>query len=119
MDRCPSRSIAFPFRRAAFPMSLSGDPGGHVRDRLHHGVPDAGIVKRMAGALDATNFGTWPQRLERIGRRRRTQEIVAALHHDARNPLELAGFSETLIWFHEAVALKICASINGVAGRSA
>src|SRR6476620_1796174 len=59
MDRRPSRSAAFLFRRAAFPMSLSGDPGGHVRNRLHHGVPDAGIVERMAGALDATDFGAW------------------------------------------------------------
>src|SRR5216684_5179290 len=107
MDRCPSTSAAFPFRRAAFPMSLSGDLGGHVRDRLHHRVPDAGIVERMAGALEATNFGTRPQRREGMGRRRRTQQVITALHHDAGYPFELAGFGKKLIWFHEALVLKI------------
>src|SRR5260370_12159234 len=52
-------SIPFP-ASGIFEDSLTGDLGGHVRDRLHHGVPDAGIVERMAGALDATNFGTRP-----------------------------------------------------------
>src|SRR6267154_1075716 len=99
-------SIPFP-ASGIFEGSLTGYLGGHVRDRLHHGVPDAGIVERMAGAFDATNFGTRPQRRERMRRRRRTQQIMTALHHDAGNPFELAGFGEKLIRLHEAIVLKI------------
>src|SRR5260221_12060650 len=94
---------SIPFPASGISDVLSGDLGGHVRDRLHHGVPDAGIVERMAGALDATNFRIRPQRRERMGRRRRTQEIITALHHDAGNRFELAGFGEKLIRLHEAV----------------
>ncbi len=36
--------------------SLLGDFGSEVRNRPHHGIPDAGIVERMAGALDQANF---------------------------------------------------------------
>src|SRR5258707_6284934 len=99
-------SIPFP-ASGIFEGSLTGDLGGHVRDRSHHCVPDAGIVERMAGALDATNFGTRPQRRERMRRRRRTQKIVTALHDDAGNPFELPGFGEKLTWLHLAVGLKI------------
>ena len=42
----------------------SADLGGQIRDRLHHGVPDAGIVQRMAGAVDDTNFGLRPSRAQ-------------------------------------------------------
>src|SRR5712672_2356767 len=99
-------SIPFP-ASGIFEDSLTGDLGGHVRDRLHHGVPDAGIVERMAGAFDVTNFGFRPQRRERMRRRRRTQEIVAALHHDPGNAFELAGVGEKLVWLHEAIVLEI------------
>ena len=84
-------SMPFP-ASGIFDGSLSGDLGGHVRDRLHHGVPDAGIVERMAGAFDDANLGTRPHRRKRMRCRRRTQQIVAALHDDAGNAVELAGF---------------------------
>src|ERR1700687_1697226 len=56
-------SMSIDVSSIAFPASgisddpLSGDLGGQIRDCLHHGIPDAGIIERMAGALDATNFG--------------------------------------------------------------
>src|ERR1700730_17070887 len=73
---------------------LSRDLGGHVRDLLHHRVPDAGIVERVAGALDALNLGFQPYRRERMRRRRRTQQIITALHHDPPNPFELSSLGE-------------------------
>src|SRR5882757_7584774 len=87
--------------------SLTGDFRGEIRDRLHHGIADAGIVQRMAGALDQTNFRTGPHRVERMRGCRRTQQIVAALHDEAGDRLELSRFGEKLVRLHEAVVLEI------------
>src|SRR5882757_11059872 len=87
--------------------SLTGDFRGEIRDRLHHGIADAGIVQRMAGALDQTNFRCGPQRAKRMRGRGWTEQVVAALHDDPQNPFELAGFRPKLIWSHEAIVLEI------------
>src|SRR3981189_2604838 len=97
-------SIAFPASGIS-DCPLSGDLGSQIRDRLHHGVPDAGIIERMAGALDATNFGLRPHRRERMRRRRRAQQIVAALYDDGGDSLELSDFPQQLARSHEAVVL--------------
>ena len=39
---------------------LSTKARRHIRNRSHHCIPDAGIVKRMAGAFDDPNFGLAP-----------------------------------------------------------
>ena len=78
----------------------------HVRDRLHHGVPHAGIVERVAGAFDDTNLGIRPHGRKRMGCRRRAQQIVAALHDDARECLQLARVRHQLVRRHEAVVTK-------------
>src|SRR5271166_4906922 len=68
--------------------SLSGNFGGEVGDRFHYGIPDAGIVELMAGALDDAYLGLTPHRAKRMRGRRRAQEIIAALHDDPGNPFE-------------------------------
>src|ERR1700687_2632650 len=48
-----------------------------------------------------------PHRAKHMRCRRRTQQIVAALHDDTGKPCELAGFRQKLPRFHEAVVLEI------------
>ena len=88
----------------SFPICCSGS---HVGDRPHHGVADAGIVQRVAGAFDDANFGLAPQRAKRVRGRGRAQQVVAALHDDAGNAFELAGFRHQLVRRHEAVVGKV------------
>ena len=92
-----------------------GDFRSQVRDRPHHGIPDARIVQRVAGTLDQANFG--------IGPRRRSScevagghTIVSALHDEAGDLCELAA-SAKAPWLHEAVVVKIMRFHEGVAGR--
>src|SRR5262249_21464064 len=68
-----------------------------IGDRAHHGVPDAGIVERVAGALDDADFGLRPSRRERMRRRGRTEQVVAALHDDAGNARKLCRLAQKLI----------------------
>ena len=37
----------------------------HVRDRLHHRIPDTAIVQRVSGAFDETNLRVGPHCMER------------------------------------------------------
>ena len=48
-----------------------------------------------------------PRRGQRMRGRRRAQQIIAALHDDAGNACELAGFVQKLVGSHEAVVLEI------------
>src|SRR3982074_794325 len=99
-------SIPFP-ASGIFGGPLCGNSRGQIRDRFHHRIPDAGIVQRVAGALDETNLRIGPHCAKRMRCRRRTQQIVAALHDDTPKPFEFAGCRQNLPWFHEAVVLEI------------
>ena len=78
-----------------------------MRNRLHHRVPDAGIIQRVTGALDDANLRIRPDRCERMRGRWRAQKIIAALHDDARDRLQLFGVRHELIRFHEAIIVEI------------
>src|ERR1700680_3332956 len=78
-----------------------------VGDRPHHRVPDAGIIQRVAGPFDKTNFAIAPDRAKRMRGGGRTEQIVAALHDDAGKPIELCGFVKQLPGPHEAFVLEI------------
>src|SRR6516162_11596932 len=78
-----------------------------VRDRLHHRVPDAGIVQHVAGLLDDADFRLAPARGERMRGRGRAEQVVAPLHDDAGNAREFCGLVEKLIRLHEAVIDEI------------
>src|ERR1700730_16191807 len=86
-------SIPFP-AIGIFNHPLSGNFGSEIRDRLHHGVPDAAIEKRVAGSLDHANFGVGPRGAKRMRGRRRTQEVVAALYDQAGDSIKLSCFGE-------------------------
>ena len=65
--RYPSTVSSMPFPAIGIcNNSLSGDPRSHVGNRFHHRVAHAGIVQRMAGALDDTDFGLEPYRGQRV-----------------------------------------------------
>src|SRR6476469_9176342 len=99
-------SIPFPASGISKP-SLSCNFRSEIGDRPHHGVHDAGIIERMARALDDANLGVGPARGQRLRGRRRTQQVVTALHDDAGDALELSGFRQKLVRLHEAVVLEI------------
>src|SRR3954469_7549894 len=84
-----------------------GYSGSQIGDRLYHCVPDAGIVERVAGTLDETNFRPGPHCVERVGGSRRAEQIITALHDQARNSRKLSHLSEKLIRFQKTLVLEI------------
>src|SRR5581483_7632587 len=68
---------------------IMGYPGGDIRNCLHDCIAHAGIIERVAGAFDDADFALCPARGERLRGRGRAEQVVAALHDDAGDALEL------------------------------
>src|SRR5262249_41627364 len=109
--RTMAQPLPHPWRHLVAALQGEGQlpcsPRRYIRDRLHHGVADAGIVQRVARALDGANLGLAPDCCKRLRGRRRTEQIVAALHDDPGDAGEHACIVEQLVWSHEAVAGKV------------
>src|SRR5215472_1143271 len=58
--------------------NLSRKLRSDVGNALHHGVTHTGIIQRMASTFDHADFGIRPARGERLRRRGRAEQVVAA-----------------------------------------
>jgi len=114
-DRCPSTSAAFLFRRAAFfnypwlviseaRSAIAFITASRTRDRTASGAP-SNQATFESGHAEASACDVARALAGRSG-----------LHDEAGNPRKLAGSVEKLSRFHEAVVIKVCASMNGVDG---
>ena len=74
-----------------------GEPAETVGGR-HQLLDDSRLERRVPGVGDDAEFGLRPSLVKGISRHRRAHDVVAALHNDAGDRLQLVGvFEEEIV----------------------
>src|SRR6185437_8081504 len=115
--QCPKQ---FWIASLALAMTVSAlDLRRSIRDRFHHGIADAWIIQRMAGALHDAKLGIWPPGCKRVRGRGWAQQIEAPLHDEAGNALEFLHVIQKLVGLHEAIVGEVMRFHEGRGGQGA
>ena len=115
-------AIEFGSSAASISIEVSSMPFPAIGMLLSSYLPVLEAMSAIAfitASLTPGSYSVWPapstkrisasrhSRGERMRGRGRTQQVVAALHDDAGNAFEPAGFAQQLVGLHEAVIGKV------------